>query len=326
MQWSMCSYAGSICAALLLNSSFAYGQTADEKKAEELFNKAIELSEARKYDEACPLIGESQKLDPRPGTLFAWADCEREGQRIKSSVEHFKAYLKQYEGLKPDVRKRHAQRANSARGYVKTLEPQIPTLKLTFAGGLPAGSVITRNGVEVDRATLDSAVPLDPGEHVFVVKVPGHADAEQRVTLAVKDKKVVEFAAGAAIETGSQPIGEEKRKTNVRRTVGFVLLGTGTAGLIFGGVMGGLALGQKNVVQEHCADLDCDPTGLDAVNQGRSFGNMSTIGLAAGGVIAASGLVLVLTAPKAKPKTGWITGVGGTASLDGAFLSVEGQF
>lgn len=323
MQWSKSSYAGSLSVALLVSSSFASGQTANDKRAEELFNKAVELSEARNYADACPLLAESQQLDPRPGTLFALADCEREAQKIKSSVDHFKAYLQAYDGLKGDVRRRHDQRANSARGYVKKLEPTIPTLKLTFPGGLPENAVITSNGVAVDRGTIDTEAKVDPGEHVLIVKMPGRTDAEQRITLIPGDKKVVELALGAAFENTTV---EDKPQTNVRRTVGFVLMGTGAAGLIFGGVMGGLAVGQKNVVQEHCADLECDRTGLDAVNHGRSYGNMSTIGLAAGGVVAATGLVLFLTAPKTKPKTGWITGVAGTASLDGAFLGVEGQF
>jgi hypothetical protein len=159
-----------------------------------------------------------------------------------------------------------------------------------------------------------------------VLKVPGHQDTTQRITLEPNDKKAVDLVAGPSTTGDDKPGDGDKPKSNLRRTLGFVLLGTGAAGLAFGGVMGGLAFGQKGIVQEHCKGLDCDPTGLDGVNQGRTFGNMSTIGLAAGGVMAATGLVLVLTAPKSKPKTGWITGIGGTASIDGAFLSVEGQF
>ena len=139
MQWSKWSYAGSLCGALLVGSSSAYGQTA-EAKAEDLFNKAVELSESRKYDEACPLLAESQKLDPRASTLFALADCEREANKLVSSVAHFKEYLIAYDALKGEARRRHDQRASSAKGHISTLEPQIPTLKLTFPGGAPNGS------------------------------------------------------------------------------------------------------------------------------------------------------------------------------------------
>jgi len=214
MQWSNWSHAGSLCIALLVGSSSAYGQTANEKQAEALFNKAVELSEARKYDEACPLLAESQKLDPRASTLFALGDCEREANKIMSAVAHFKEYLVAYEALKGDAKRRHDQRANSAKGYIKTLEPQIPTLKFTFPGGIPGEFVLTRNGESVERISLDKDLPSDPGEQVIVVKVPGHQDAEQRITLAPGDNKVIELATGASLGGDTH----QSRTTNPSRT------------------------------------------------------------------------------------------------------------
>lgn len=324
MQWSKSSAAWSVCVALGLGSSSAYGQTA-EAKAEELFNKAVELSELRNYDDACPLLAESQKLDPRAGTLYALADCERLGGKIASAVEHFKAYLKEYEVMKADVRKRHDQRANSARGYIKTLEPQLPMLKMSFASGIPAEFVLTLDGKTIDRINLDKDIPVDPGDHLIIVQVPGRTDTEQRISMAAKEKKAVDLVVGPE----AAPIDDETEKgkgASPRRKIGFVLLGTGAAGLVFGGVMGGLAVGKKNIVEEHCTGLNCDSEGFDAVGQGRTFGNLSTIGLAAGGALAAVGAVLVITAPKNKPKTSWLTGFGATATAGGAFVGVEGQF
>jgi hypothetical protein len=313
--------------ALVAGSSTAHGQTS-QARAEELFNKAVELSEARKYNEACPLLAESQKLDPTPGTLFALADCEREAQQFISSVAHFKEYLTAYETMKPDVRKRHDQRANIARGHINDLGAKIPTLKLTFPGGPPDGTAITRNGVAVSSMDLDSAVQLDPGEQVIVTKVPGRQDAEQRITLAPGDKKVVELAPGASLtgDAPPPPIEPDKPQSNARRTAGFVLLGVGGAALALGGVMGGLAVGQKGVVEENCSGLDCNQTGYDAAQSGRTFGNVSTIGLIAGGAMAAAGAVLLITAPKSKPKSGLVTRFGAGAGFGGAFLSVEGEF
>jgi hypothetical protein len=323
MQWSKWSYAGSLSVALLAGSSSAHGQTA-EAKAEELFNRAVELSESQKYGEACPLLAESQKLDPRASTLFALADCEREAEKWASSVAHFKEYLTAYAAMKADARRRHDQRASIAKVHIKKIEPSLPILKFTFATGIPGDFVVLHNGNPVYRIMLDKEIPVDPGEQVIVVKVPGHEETEQRITLALKDKKVVELLVGAV--STNQDDNNDNAKSNIRSKAGFVLLGTGVAGLAFGGVMGALAIGQKGKVLEHCNGLDCNPTGLEAVKQGRTFGNMSTIGIAAGSVVAATGLVLILTAPKSQSKTGLITGVGGAASRYGAFLSMEGQF
>jgi len=324
MQWSKSSAAWSLCIALLAGSSSAYGQT-PEAKAEELFNQAVELSEQRKYDEACPLLAESQKLDPRASTLYALADCEREGGKPASAVEHFKAYLKEYEAMKGEVRKRHDQRANASRGYIKTTEPQLPMLKMSFPGGIPSEFVLTIDGKNIDRVNLDKDLAVDPGEHLIIVQVPGRTDSEQRVSLALKEKKSVDLTVGP--EAPPPDDGQDKPQgTHPRRKIGFILLGTGAAGLVFGGITGGLAVGQKNIVEENCSGLNCNMQGFDAVNHGRTFGNLSTVGFIAGGALAAVGAVLVITAPKAKPKTSWLTGVGATATANGAFVGVEGQF
>jgi hypothetical protein len=319
MQWSTISLTWFLGLAIFASSSSAYGQSG-QTKADELFNKAVELSESRNYDQACPLLAESQKLDPRPGTLFALGDCEREWGKIGRSVKHFKAYLKDYEVMKADVRKRHNERANLARGYIKTLQPNVPTLKLSFPEGIPAEFVLTVDGERVERVALDTELLFDPGDHVVVVQVPGHTDSEQRITLALKEKKALDVAAGPEVHADTSQASSSRRK------IGFVLLGTGAAGLVFGSVMGGMAVGQKNVVDEHCNVLNCDRQGFEAVGQGRTFGTLSTIGFAAGGVLAAAGVVLVLTAPKEKSKSSWLTGIRAAATAGSAFFGVEGQF
>lgn len=323
MQWSKTSAAWSLCVALGLGSSSAYGQTADAK-VEELFNNAVELSEQRKYAEACPLLAESQKLDPRASTIFALADCERLAGKIASAVEYFKAYLKEYEAMKIDVRRKHDQRAHTSRAYIKSLEPQLPTLKMSFPGGIPGEFVLTIDGKVIHRISLDKDVPVDPGEHLVIVQVPGRTDSEQRISIANKEKKAIDLVVGP--EAVSIDDGDQSKGTSPRKKIGFVVLGTGAAGLIFGGVMGVLAVGKKNIVDEHCTGLNCDADGFAAVNQGRTFGNSSTVGFAAGGVLAAVGAVLIITAPKSSPKTSWLTGIGATATAGGAFVGMEGRF
>lgn len=326
MRWSTSSSAVLFGVALLVGSSGARGQTANEAKAEELFNKAVELSEAHRYDQACPLLAESQKLDPRPSTLFALGDCEREAGKMGSSIAHFKAYLKEYETMKSDVRKRHEQRANSARSHIKKLVAEAPMLKLTFPSGIPAEFTIKRNGEEVNRIDLDKDIPVDPGEQVVILEIPGREQAEQRISIALKEKKVVELAPGPIAKKVDADAQNASRVR--RRTAGNLLMGTGMLGFAFGGVVGSLAVAQKGIVDEHCNGLDCDKLGLQAVDAGRLYGNMCTIGLAAGGVLAATGLVLFLSAPNAvsKPTTVWIKGIDVTPLREGAFVGVEGQF
>ncbi len=325
MQWCRWFYAGVSCVALLVGSSTAQGQT-PAKRAEELFNKALELSDAKKYAEACPLLAASQRLDPTPGTLFALSDCEVEAKKYASAVIHFKEYLREFEGMKPDLRKRHEQRANTAKAQIKRLEPQLSTLKLTFAGGIPSGTTVQKDGEEFSSYSIDTPVPVDPGEHSFVIKFVDQKAVEQKVDVPVGGTTTLMVMVPRMDGGGSVANAPSGKGASKRQMLAVGILGAGAAGLAFGGAMGGLAVVQQGVVGEQCRGLDCSSAGIDAVDKGRLFGDMSTIGLAAGGALAVTGTILFLTAPKSKTETGFVTRIGGSAGLGNAFLSVEGQF
>jgi hypothetical protein len=288
MQWSRWFYAGFSFAALLVTPAAAQGQTS-AKRAEELFNKALELSDAKKYAEACPLLAASQRLDPTPGTLFALADCEVETKKYASAVTHFKEYLREFDGMKPDLRKRHDQRANAAKAQIKRLEPQLSTLKLTFAGGIPSGTTVQKDGEEFSANSVDTPMPVDPGEHSFVINLADQQAVEQKVDVSAGGTATLLVIVPRVEQGGPVVITPISKGPSKRQMVAVGILGAGAAGLAFGGAMGGLAVVQKGVVDEQCRGLDCGPTGIDAVDKGRLFGDLSTIGLAAGGALAVTG-------------------------------------
>ena len=68
------------------------------------------------------------------------------------------------------------------------------------------------------------------------------------------------------------------------------------AGLALGGAMGALALTKKSTVNSHCnsATLTCDKEGMDALDSGRTFGLVSTIGFGVGGAGIATAIVLMI--------------------------------
>ncbi len=84
-----------------------------------------------------------------------------------------------------------------------------------------------------------------------------------------------------------------------QRVAGFALGGVGLGAGIAGFVFGGLALGAKGEAEsvENCnADKVCAPQGTDAIDRAEVFAHASTGLLVGGGVLAATGLVLILTA------------------------------
>lgn len=82
-----------------------------------------------------------------------------------------------------------------------------------------------------------------------------------------------------------------------KRTWGIVLVATGGASLALGGVAGVLALNAKADDRDQCGDEAAPTTDeCESINRrGRTMAVLSTVGVAVGGAMAATGLYLVLS-------------------------------
>lgn len=311
----------------------------DVAAADALFNKAIADMDAGRYDAACPALAESHRLDPRSGTLFAVATCNAKAGKIATASAFYDDYLRGVADLPAAARAKHADRMKIARAELDKLRAQIPTLKLVLPAPGPAGARVRRDGTELSAASLGVALPLDPGEHVVTLEVPGRAPAEHRFTVEKGQSKVVELAVGRELSAGAAPapVGNPAatppepgpESSGGGRLVGaYVAGGVGAAALIVGAVTGGLALSKKSVVSADCKGLVCSHEGEQAVNAGRTLGTVSTVGFVVGAAGLVTGAVLFFTAPRA-PRVGdktarWEGGF--TAGPGGASISLKGAW
>src|SRR6266567_1808983 len=117
---------------LLVASLFvAEGAAAqDVATAEALFNRGIADMDAGKFDTACPAIGESYRLDPRPGTLFTVAECFAKAGKIASAVARYQDYIELFARLPPDQQAKQNGRDKVAAEKKAALTPQVPTLTI----------------------------------------------------------------------------------------------------------------------------------------------------------------------------------------------------
>src|SRR5258706_8825974 len=83
---------------------------AQPSAAEASFNQGLADMQAGRYDTGCPALAESQRLDPRPGTLFTLAECEAKRGRIGTALTYYREYLALYEAMKPDQKSRQSER------------------------------------------------------------------------------------------------------------------------------------------------------------------------------------------------------------------------
>lgn len=308
----------------------------DIAAAEALFKRGrADMAEGR-YETGCKAIAESLRLDPRPGTLFTLAVCETRWGRIATAAARYADYLSLYERLTPAEKQRQKERAREAKAQRAALSPLVPELTLVLPPGAPAGTVVQRDGTVMTGAALGVGLPVDPGEHVVTTRAPGGKAGEQRITIGKGEKKQLLLEVKPALETGAPPAEARAEGADGRRTATYVIGGIGAAGLVLGGVMGGLALGEKGTVSEHCGSgigskdkAACDPVGLDAVNRGRTLALVGTIGFGVGAAGIGAAAVLLLTEPKrAKPADAagrrWITAGVLQVGPSGAVAGVRG--
>src|SRR5689334_17098441 len=78
-----------------LVSAPAFAQTDKEKAtSDKLYQEGLAKMLEGAFDAGCPKLAESQRLFPRPGTLFTLAECEAKAGRPATAISHYRAYLK----------------------------------------------------------------------------------------------------------------------------------------------------------------------------------------------------------------------------------------
>lgn len=273
----------------------------DKAAAESLFQDALKLIRADRYAEACPKLEASNKLDPAVGTLFNLGDCYEHTGRTASAWSSFG-------DAKRLAVRLNDRRAAEAEQREKAMEPRLARLTVT-AAEKPEGLVVLRDGKPLGAALLGSAIPVDPGKHTIEAKAPGREPWSTEVDVPDKPgtvtatipalPKAAAAPSATASSTASAPVAPAGGM-GPQRIAGLVVGGVGVAGLVVGGVFGGLAASKTGESSGHCADGEpdrCDPTGLSLRQEANDMATIANVAIAAGGVLAAGGVVLYLLAP-----------------------------
>jgi hypothetical protein len=281
--------------------AIAHAQSAsNEAAAEALFNEGKRLVSEGKIAEGCEKLSASHKLDPAAGTLIHLGDCYEKLGRPASAWAQFREAV---------TRARAQGRqdwADIASARATELERQMPRITIVA----PEGVEVLRGDEVIPRGALGTPLPTDPGEHVVSGRAPGKKTF--KISVVVRPGPTSATVTIPQLEdeglslAPATPPGRDVEPSDGggQRTLGWVLGGVGVVGIGVGAVEGLVAIGKNKsstkVCPESgvCADAQARADNDDA----RSAARVSTIAFVAGGVLAAAGVVLILTAPKAPPK------------------------
>jgi hypothetical protein len=149
------------------------------------------------------------------------------------------------------------------------------------------------------------AVELDPGEHTFVFGSAHHARVEKRLMILEGVK-----AQRESVIFGPPQQGAAQHTSDTRRIVGWTSIGLGAVGLGVGVVFAVVRARKLDDAASVCAGDSCPSTFSDhelrdaqaksdqLIRDANGAGTVAITGFVAGGLFAAGGLALLLTAPK----------------------------
>ncbi len=302
--------AGLVLVSALFASSGARAQdTRDPAAAEELFRQGRAASEKNDFSTACAKFRESNRLDPAVGTVFNIADCEEKLGRLATSWTLFQEVVQR---LPPADNRRAIAEQRASK-----LEPRVPKLSIRLAPSDRSDVTVRRDGVSLGTASLDTPLPVDPGDHIVIVQAPGTRPAEFHAQVAEGQNAVLAVAIGETLAATDQPVTGPNTEAPTghapNHTAAYVVGGVGVAGLITGAIAGGLVLNKKSTVNSECTGKQCSQAGVDAANTGKTLGVVTTVGLITGVVGLGAATYLFVSAPsptESARSSAYLVGIG----------------
>jgi hypothetical protein len=253
--------------------------------AEELFREGRELIEQRKYAEACSKLEASEKLDKAVGTLFSLGECYAAQGRNASAWFAFR-------GAAALAAERGDHRRVGAQMKADALEPELAHLVIHVSDDRDEVRVSV-DGTPIVAAALDSPLPVDPGPH----RVEAHGVGSFEVTVQVSTNGVTtRVLVPSLVPPPPPPVWRPAPAW--KRTMGFGLIGVGSAATMVGAVLGFQAIVKSRDERALCGGAStCGNAGaVHELNQGATLADTSTVLVPIGLAAAAAGVFFLVTA------------------------------
>jgi len=272
----------------------------DVALAETLFREGKELMEAERYQEACPKLAESQRLDPATGTLLALAVChEAEGKTATAWAEFVDAAALAEQDGRQD-------RVDYARQRIRALEPKLSRLKIVVPPSARVrGLDVSRNGVSIGEAAWGTDTPVDPGPQRIEARAPGRRSWSTTVRLVASDRQriTVPTLARTPDRPARPPPTKQPEAPPISPLViaGGVVGGLGVVSIAVGTYFGVRAIDKSDQAKALCTPEFCDNADAVALNDdAKVAANVANVTLALGVAAVAAGIVMIVVGTEEK--------------------------
>jgi hypothetical protein len=303
--------------------SMAYAQVADADRAaaRALAFEANAALESKDYAAAAERFARADALVHAPTLLLGLARADVGLGKLVAAHEAYARIVR--EGVPPKASPALVRAVDDAKLELAALEPRMPYV-LIEAKGAPDPHV-ELDGVPVPSIALGLKRMVDPGPRIVSATAEGFNRAEVKVEGVEGQTRTATLVLVASPHQGSgaaQPPPSRPAPGSIApKTIGFVTIGVGGAALIAGAVTGALALGRESELSKVCPAAQCPPSQQPTIDGYTTLRVISMSTLISGGVLAAAGTVLVLTAGSAPPHEASIR-----PAIGPGYLGVTGSF
>lgn len=253
--------------------------------------------------EAGDFAGASERLEKAYALLKApslglWSAraLAKLGRLVRASERY--AEVTRLEVSSGDVAIQKRAQEDAAR-ELASLRPRIARLSIAILGARSADVAVSVDGIALTYAQRSAPVAVDPGRHVIEGQKGAHKVRSEITLVEGQQARVALRFAAATLPTGEPNAAQAHAQAghDPWRTVGWVTLGLGAASLTAGAVLGvSLLQDREHFAASEACDLDRNQCWLGERDRAESYNTkrvLSSIGLIAGGVLAASGAYLL---------------------------------
>lgn len=285
--------------AVYASAARAEVSPADRALAQSLFEQGRALMDARNYEEGCPKLAESHRIDPGGGTLINLALCYEQAGKLASA---WGAFNEAIDVARQDGRE---DREEFAQEHVAALQPKLSYLTIV-APTRSSELTVSIDGRELNRAAWGTKIPLDPGEHRVTVTSPGKRTWSVLVTIgpeADQQKLEIPVLGNARPDDTSMsthdPNGDSRLATRKAEssTAGYWVLGAGVLVVGAGSYFGLRAMADWDERNEHCPNGRCDARAVELADDTKRNATIANVSVGLGLVGVGVGTYLILAAP-----------------------------
>jgi hypothetical protein len=316
---------GLLCAVLLAAPARAQSE-ADRATARALALEGHAALKKKDYATAADRFARADALVHAPTLVVDWARALQGLGRFVEAHEKYELVLR--EGVTSTSPKSWLRALEDAKKELDALKPRLGWITVTLKE--PSDAVVKIDELIVPPAAVGVKRAADPGFPKVTVSAYGYEPFEQTVTVGPGEERSLEVSLKKLPEVASpsQPSSDvyrPRQNSRARRVFTYVAFGVGGAGLIAGGVTGGMFLKKRADLKSEClADGSCPSSSAKKISTYHTYSTISAAALGVGVLGAGTGLVLLLTEPK--QETPPSAGLSVRPLLGLGLLGAEGTF